>query len=194
LEVASGSKINAPAESGSPPLRQEKTGQPFKRTPPASKLSSAGAPRVWWFNHTHRRHYVANIQGRRQTLVKKIHRPTTKTWVNMRAAVQDMRNNPTEAEAVLWERLSDRKLSGFRFRRQHPIDRFCVDFCCPKASLVIEVDGPIHKIQAEEDNARQDTLEELGYHVMRFSNAQVLTRPQDVIEEIRRFLESQRKK
>ena len=54
------------------------------------------------------------------------------------------RADPTIGEALLWQQLRDRRLSGYKFRRQHPIDRFITDFCCPECKLIIEIDGPIH--------------------------------------------------
>jgi very-short-patch-repair endonuclease len=62
-----------------------------------------------------------------------------------------MRNNPTEAEQILWEHLRKMRSKGFVFRRQHPIDIFIADFYCHKVKLVIEVDGEIHSnIQSRE--------------------------------------------
>lgn len=58
----------------------------------------------------------------------------------LRTVARQMRREPTPAEDLLWQRLRARQLSGFRFHRQHSIDRFIVDFLCPKAALVIEVD------------------------------------------------------
>ncbi len=80
--------------------------------------------------------------------------------------------------------MRDRRFQDFKFRRNHPIDRFVVDFCCPKASLVIEVDGPIHDRQKEEDQAREECLTEMGYRVIRFTNDQVMNNIEKVLSEI----------
>ena len=95
-----------------------------------------------------------------------------------------MRHEPTPAEAVLWEKMRHKRLLGFRFRRQHPIDRHVVDFYCPNARLVIEIDGPVHDSMKAEDEARQKHLEELGYRVIRFFNDEVLQITEDVLDRI----------
>ena len=70
----------------------------------------------------------------------------------------------TEAEAVLWQRIRDRKLNGFKFRRQHPVDYYIVDFYCHESSLVIEVDGKIHEQNdsPDYDKNRTQDLNALG--------------------------------
>jgi very-short-patch-repair endonuclease len=96
-----------------------------------------------------------------------------------------MRREPTEAENLLWQALRRKQLGGLVFRRQHPINRFIVDFYCPAANLVIEVDGPIHDQSREMDRARQDFLESLGLRVVRFSNDEVLQDRDAVLNRIR---------
>ncbi len=122
-------------------------------------------------------------------MVKKIHRPETRLWNELRPTVQDLRRNSTPAEKVMWELLRDRRFSDYKFRRNHPIDRFLVDFCCPKAALIIEVDGPVHDSQKEKDQERQEYLTEMGYQVIRFTNDQVIERLDEVVMEITRVLE-----
>lgn len=94
------------------------------------------------------------------------------------------RKVPTEAEANLWQALRGGKLQGLKFRRQHPLGRFILDFCCPEHHLVIEVDGPIHLQQEERDEERSQVLRAHGYQVLRFSNVQVLEHLPEVLEEI----------
>ena len=96
-----------------------------------------------------------------------------------------MRKKPTDAEQVLWQRLR-RKALGLRFRRQHPLDRFIVDFCCPAAKLVVEVDGEIHQGLTEYDAEREGILGSFGYRVVRFRNEQVLSDIGSVLAEIRK--------
>ena len=84
-----------------------------------------------------------------------------------------MRKEPTNAEASLWTRLCKRQLDGLKFRRQHIIQYFIVDFYCPKSKLVIEIDGPVHEVQEEYDQEREKILQELGYQVIRFKNSEV---------------------
>ena len=90
------------------------------------------------------------------------------------ARAREMRHPQTLAEATLWQVLRNRR-TGFKFRRQHPVERFIVDFYCADAKLLIEVDGESHlKLAQEEyDKARTEYLEELGYKVIRFTNNDV---------------------
>jgi len=84
-----------------------------------------------------------------------------------------MRARPTEAERALWESLRGRRLLGLRFRRQHVLGRFVADFYCAKASLIVEVDGPIHLSQRAADGERSELIASLGLRVLRFTNEQV---------------------
>jgi len=97
---------------------------------------------------------------------------------------RELRQPQTPAEAKLWACLSSRQVGGFKFRRQHPIDRFIVDFYCPACRLVIEIDGDTHAEQVEYDQARTSWLSEQGYHVIRFSNREVVQHLDEVIEVI----------
>ena len=94
-----------------------------------------------------------------------------------------MRKRPTPAEKILWNKLRNKQLQGFRFRRQHPIGRFIVDFYCREVRLVIEVDGSVHDTSEaiEYDEARQTFLEHRGLTVLRFSNAEVINNTQFVL-------------
>ncbi len=102
---------------------------------------------------------------------------------------KEMRNNPTQAEAVLWKNLKAKNL-GDKFRRQHLIDDFIVDFVCLSKKLVIEVDGKIHETQVEEDKKRTKTLEDLGYKVIRFKNEKVIGDIDAVLVEVQRNLDN----
>ncbi len=99
-----------------------------------------------------------------------------------------MRQAPTEAEDLLWQHLRNRQVKGYKFRRQHALDRFIVDFYCRDANLIIEVDGPIHERQRVEDQEHQEYLNLLGFQVIRFSNEQVLCNIKTVLDEIARRL------
>jgi very-short-patch-repair endonuclease len=99
-----------------------------------------------------------------------------------------MRHNPTEAENALWQRLRDKGI-GAKFRRQHAIDRFIVDFYCAKSKLLIEVDGGIHDYTKEEDAIRQEFLEEVhSLQMLRFTNEEVLNNIEYVLERIKESL------
>jgi very-short-patch-repair endonuclease len=86
---------------------------------------------------------------------------------------KELRQAMTPAEQILWERLRDRRLPGLKFRRQHPIGAFIVDFYCAVARLVIEIDGGVHLEQIEADAGRSRVLEMKGHQVLRFTNERV---------------------
>ncbi|WP_299243498.1 DUF559 domain-containing protein [uncultured Aquimarina sp.] len=101
---------------------------------------------------------------------------------------KEMRANPAKAEALLWEKLKTKKL-GHKFRQQHPIDNYIVDFVCLSKRLIIEVDGEIHNYQKEADQERQLVLEEKkGYTFLRFTNDEVLNDISKVISKIEETL------
>jgi very-short-patch-repair endonuclease len=96
-----------------------------------------------------------------------------------------LRRRETDAEKKLWSRIRDRKIDGWKFRRQVPYDRYVLDFFCFEASLVIEVDGGQHaEERAVYDRARTAFLEQEGLKVLRFWNGDVLTNLDGVIETI----------
>ena len=89
-------------------------------------------------------------------------------------SAKELRSGQTKAESVLWQALRANRLNGFHFRRQQIIRGFIVDFYCHQVRLVVEVDGPVHDDQLEQDAARDVALSELGLRVVRFSNLQVM--------------------
>ncbi len=115
---------------------------------------------------------------------------TTELWDALKPLARQMRHEPTPAENVLWALIRNRNLLGFKFRRQHPIDRFIVDFFCAEAHLIIEVDGAIHDYTQDEDVLRQTFLESRGLRVIRFRNEEVIEHLADVREKIERVLNS----
>ncbi len=109
-------------------------------------------------------------------------------WEKLKPIAREMRTRPTEAEDILWQHLRCYAVSGYKFRRQHNIERFIVDFYCAEAKLVIEVDGHIHQYQAEEDAVRQQYLEGQNLKVIRFSNDFILNNINEVINQIISYL------
>ncbi|TRW26381.1 DUF559 domain-containing protein [Flavobacterium zepuense] len=99
---------------------------------------------------------------------------------------QKMRNQPTDAERLLWSALSGKKLEGYKFRRQHIIGGFIADFICIKKNLIVEVDGLIHQLpeNSASDKQRTQWLEEQGYRVIRFTNDEVLLNIENVLDKI----------
>ena len=106
-------------------------------------------------------------------------------------AARDLRVRQTPAEVLLWEALRNRRLDGLKFRRQHPVGPFVLDFCCPDRRLGIELDGAVHATQREQDRARESLLMEAGYRVLRFPNAAVHDDLSAVVEAIRAAAMSQ---
>ena len=98
---------------------------------------------------------------------------------------RDLRRRMTPAEEVLWRALRDRRLAGTKFRRQHPFGPFVVDFCCRTTRLVVELDGPVHDDQAEQDAARTEILAAYGFRVLRFRNEEVFADLESVLDRIR---------
>ena len=83
---------------------------------------------------------------------------------------------------MLWFRLRDRRLNGLKFKRQVPIDKYIVDFCCAEARLIVELDGGQHATRDETN--RMAILESMGYLVLRFWNNEVLQNTEGALEEI----------
>ena len=95
-----------------------------------------------------------------------------------------LRRNSTDAERVLWLRIRDRRLNGWKFKRQVPVAGYVVDFLCADEHLIIEVDGGQHAVRATADARRTEVLEAAGYLVLRFWNNDVLGNINGVLEEI----------
>ena len=102
---------------------------------------------------------------------------------------KEMRNNPTPAEAALWEVLKSKNL-GYKFRRQHLIDDFIADFVCLRKGLVIEVDGKYHDEVKDYDDYRTDVLKKHGFEIIRFKNEEVLGDLDNVLDRIKKRIKS----
>jgi very-short-patch-repair endonuclease len=96
----------------------------------------------------------------------------------------------TDAERALWARLRRRQVLGLKFRCQHPLGRYIVDFVCLERRLIIEVDGGQHLEQEGHDRERSSWLESQGYRVRRFWNSEVLATIDAVVETIAMALEA----
>lgn len=99
---------------------------------------------------------------------------------------QDLRNNPTSPESLLWQRLKGKQLSGFKFRRQHSIGNFIVDFYCSERKLAVEIDGDSHFSDSGKsyDIIRTEYLNKMGISVIRFTNIDVTKHITGVLEKI----------
>ena len=100
----------------------------------------------------------------------------------------DLMDNPTEAEKIIWEYLRNKK-TGHKIRRQHIINNFITDFVCLRKKVVIEIDGKIHLKQKEYDELRTEELNQLGYDVIRFKNEEIYADPNLVANKIKEFLD-----
>jgi very-short-patch-repair endonuclease len=104
---------------------------------------------------------------------------------------QQLREDMTAAEGFLWSKIRMKQLNGYWFYRQKPVGEYIADFYCPKAKLVIEVDGGQHfsDEKIEYDRVRNKYMEGLGLVVKRFTNIEVLTNIEGVLEIIENELE-----
>jgi len=109
---------------------------------------------------------------------------------------QGLRHNMTEPEKLLWKELRGKKLSGYKFLRQHPIlyggnlirfNYFIADFYCYKKKAIIELDGPVHDTSEDYDHFRDSELQEIGLHVLRIKNEE-LRNMNNILQRILTFL------
>jgi len=113
-----------------------------------------------------------------------------RTTPNIQQRAKELRKEATPAERMLWERLRNRQLGGFKFRRQAPMGNVIADFYCAECKLIVEIDGDIHDFQIEEDAARTKQIESFGYRVIRFRNEEVLNNIEIVLTKILNTCES----
>ncbi|WP_313224190.1 endonuclease domain-containing protein [Stutzerimonas nitrititolerans] len=118
--------------------------------------------------------------------------PSHKPSPAQREFAKRLRNNLTDCERLLWRRLRNRQLSGYKFRRQHPFPPYVLDFYCAELRLVVELDGGQHygDIGLEKDRLRTDYLERQGLEVLRFSNLDVLQNLEGALAEIVCWIEA----
>ncbi|NGM50780.1 DUF559 domain-containing protein [Caulobacter sp. 602-2] len=114
--------------------------------------------------------------------------------MNRTAMARRLRRDQTDAERLLWSALRGRRLEGFKFRRQVPIDRYVADFACLDARLVVELDGGQHAedVGRAYDAARTEVLEACGFFVLRFWNDAVRYELDGVVDEIASVLRAAR--
>ena len=103
-----------------------------------------------------------------------MHKKTVELRKQLARQARRMRSKPTEAEHLLWMHLRNRRLANLRFRRQHVVRQFILDFYCHEAKLAIELDGDCHKERRDRDHQRDELLRQCGIEVLRFWNREVL--------------------
>ncbi len=103
---------------------------------------------------------------------------------------QALRENMTKPEQLLWEALRNKKLDGYKFRRQHPLGKFIIDFYCHSAKLAIEIDGGYHEEEEQKalDEERTRLIVASGVREIRFRNEEVLDDLEEVLTKIREAL------
>lgn len=105
-------------------------------------------------------------------------------WGKLKPHARRMRKKPTNAENLLWNEIKNKKLNGIKFRRQHALGYFIVDFYTRDFNLIIEIDGSIHEGKVEEDKDRQTFLERSDFKVIRFRNEEIQNSMKSVLERI----------
>jgi very-short-patch-repair endonuclease len=116
--------------------------------------------------------------------------PLSRSRERVRVRARTLRESATDAETLLWHHLRDRRLAGYKFRRQRPIGPFFADFACLEAKLVVELDGGQHAAATEYDAARSRAMESEGFRVLRFWNNEVLSQTDAVREQILQALQT----
>jgi very-short-patch-repair endonuclease len=107
-----------------------------------------------------------------------------KTSRTVRERAKELRQEATDAERLLWRVLRNRAVNGLKFRRQHPLDGFVIDFFCPEIKLCVELDGGIHDARQEQDAARTAQLQARGLGVIRLRNEEVENEIDSVLRRI----------
>jgi len=102
------------------------------------------------------------------------------------ALAEQLRSHMTKAESLFWEQIRNKQFKGYKFRRQHPVHKYIVDFYCHKLKLIIEIDGGYHKTstQKKADLERSKLLEFQDLQVVRFTNEDVLNNIDKVLREL----------
>jgi very-short-patch-repair endonuclease len=125
---------------------------------------------------------------------EKLTRRVRGSWPEIEQRARELRWALTPAEEALWNALLGKRLCGVKWRCQHPVGRFILDFYCPACKLVVEVDGAIHDREedAEHDSARAKALAAYGYRVVRFQNEEIMNDLDSVLAQIREAVQAHR--
>jgi very-short-patch-repair endonuclease len=102
---------------------------------------------------------------------------------------RSLRNRQTQAEQILWNQLRNRKFFDYKFMRQRPIVSYVADFYCDQLKLVVEIDGGIHEIRKEYDEARTRDLQGMRITVVRYSNEQIQTELPRVLTHLKKVID-----
>jgi len=112
---------------------------------------------------------------------------------HLKELARKLRNNSTKTEVLLWNEIKKKKMQGYDFDRQRPIDDYIVDFYCKDLKLAIEIDGESHIGEEEFDKVRQERLESLGVRFLRFNSLDVFYNLDKVVKEIEKWVDANAK-
>ena len=101
---------------------------------------------------------------------------------------RQLRKEQTKAEKIVWEQIRNRKFRGLKFRRQHVIEGFVLDFYCPEIKLGIEIDGGIHLKRKDYDELRREVIESEGITIVRITNKELLDRKRSILEKLNNIM------
>jgi very-short-patch-repair endonuclease len=104
---------------------------------------------------------------------------------------RQLRKDETKAEKLVWETIRNRKFRGFKFRRQHVVQGFVLDFYCQEVKLGIEIDGAVHYKRKDYDRLRQDIIESKGINVIRIKNRDILNDKSSILKKMRKSIANQ---
>ncbi|PXV67425.1 leucyl-tRNA synthetase [Dysgonomonas alginatilytica] len=207
--LANDEVINGLSERGGYPVEQRKMRQWCLRVSAYAQRLLDGLEKIDWTDSIKetQKNWIGRSEGAEMKF--KIHRPLAPSkgggielppnyttnkldWHSNIDNAKEMRSNPTEYESILWEALRNKGI-GYKFRRQHLIDQFIVDFVCLEKSVIVEVDGKYHNDpnQQELDNQRSEILRDLGYKIIRFTNDEVVVDFDKVVSTIKAFCDQQ---
>ena len=129
-------------------------------------------------------------KGRERRKAPKYQTARASVYPLLKQLAEDKKKNQTPAEEILWEQLRGKQLESYKFRRQHVIDEFIVDFACLEKRLIIEVDGGYHNTpeMQEADALRTQILNDLGYRVIRFNNEELISNIETVLSKVKTML------
>ncbi|MBN8945379.1 MAG: endonuclease domain-containing protein [Rhizobiales bacterium] len=108
---------------------------------------------------------------------------------SLRRFARRLRHDATKPEDQLWELLRDRRLGGYKFRRQVPVDRYVVDFVCAEARIVVEIDGRQHGPLADYDAQRSEVIRGYGFEVVRFTNDDIMKHPEPSLARLKAIMD-----
>ncbi|HJY62752.1 MAG TPA: DUF559 domain-containing protein [Ignavibacteria bacterium] len=108
---------------------------------------------------------------------------------------KQLRKNSTLSEIILWTNvLKAKRLKGYAFRRQRPIDKYVVDFFCKELKLIIELDGETHMYKEEQDKSRENKIKNLGFSIIRFKDKEIYEELEKVKMKLENWIENYEKK